>query len=195
MPTSRSARNVVGAVLLVSLIVVWWWPGLSGQDGQVDVHVVASASMNPSRDVIERRIREEGRVVVWQDAGGEECSVSPAANAQWEVLVIGLPAGRGCAPGVVRGGLDVVRERFPHRPIVVVLDWSINGDQNAESLLEAGFHVVDPRSLIGRPGEEQPCLWWDDCPSDGFVTTVEDGRLTEAGSQRLARSIVTGILE
>lgn len=195
MSRSRSARNVVGAVVVVGLIIVWWWPGLSGQDAQTDVYVLPSASMSPSREVIERRIREEGRVIVWHGVETDECSIEAPSETKWEVLVIGLPNGRTCSSKVVLKQLDVVRERFADRAIVVVLDWSDIGEKTTESLRESDFRVVDPRVQIGRAGEEQVCMWWDDCPADGLITTIEGGRLTEAGSQRLARSIVTGILE
>jgi hypothetical protein len=183
------------AVLVFFVVGAWWWPGLTGQDGQLDVLIVSSSSESGAREVIDRRLREEGLTTAWHPSEISGCTFpSPIDDSQ--VLVILLPGPDVCSVGRMSEILSRQSFAFSDRRVVAVVPWSHWSLTESEmtSLRNERMRVVDPRSLIGRDGESQPCLWWDDCPLTGSVTTIENSTLTVAGHQRIARSIVAGVL-
>jgi len=194
---ARPSRKVVGATVVVgTLLVAWWWPGLTGQDQQTDVVIVSSPTFVESQEFIDRRLREEGFTTEWRTWRGRNCSFDVSDEQSFEVLVLELPGSAECDGTALTVAVKDLRATWPSRPMVVVLEW--DAADPSESLMQTlgalNMSLVDPRSLIGSDGDTQKCFWWDDCPSDGRITTVESGRLTDAGKQRLARSIVSGVL-
>lgn len=194
--SKRPTRYVVGFGALAALVLAWWWPGLNGQDSQTDVMVVASPSMTGSSDVIVRRLREEGFTTQWSPTDVVDCSLPVPTTTRWEILVIGLPDAGSCEADVVLEQLAQLSSTFPKRRIVVVVSW--RDPQGTESFDETALgsevELVDPRRMIGGSDDALMCLWWDDCPASGRVVTVSGSTLTSAGQQRLARSIVAGVL-
>ncbi len=195
---------VLGAGVALVLSIAWWWPGLTGQDSQLDVAIVPSSSMNSSQDVIQKRLREIGLTIAWtqseESAGGsrgaDSCSIPEPMVEQWEILVIGLPDVDICEESSILESMVSVKSEYPDRRVVAVLSWRdvLSGSDLADSLTDSGIHVVDARDAIGRANESQECFWWDDCPVSGRIETIQGTDLTEAGRQRLARHIVAGVL-
>lgn len=182
-----------GAALLV--LVAWWWPGLTGQDEQTDVLVFGTNSLQNSKEAIDRKLREEGFTTLWEPRFEGSCSFGPPSRSGFEVLVLDIPDSRRCDPETLAASLSELEAAVENRPIVVVLPW-LDGDRSglAKSVSSERFRVVDVGLAIGEVGALQECSWWDDCPEGGRIATIEDGMLTEAGEQRLARAIVTAVL-
>lgn len=194
----RPSRKVVGSAVAIGVLVVaWWWPGLTGQDQQTDVVIVSSPSLLESREFIDRRLREEGFTTEWSPSNGDGCSLETPDIGSFEVLVFELTGSPACELESLKTSLNDLRSAWPSRPMVAVLNWDSPNPSDAlvQILRSSNMILVDPRSLIGSEGDVQSCYWWDDCPLDGRITTILDGRLTDAGMQRLARSIVTGVLQ
>lgn len=193
----RSVRTAIGAgaVGVVGLLA-WWWPGITGQDAQTDVVIVSSPSILRARDAIERRLREEGFTTAWESATDDTCSLMPVEDLDFEVLVVPLPDTNECSPATVRGTILGLVDVVDASKILAVLPW-VTGAQESEILrllTDNGIEFVDPQPLIGRIGETQACLWWDECPAEGRVSTIDDDGLTPAGQQRVARVIVAGVM-
>lgn len=194
----RPTRKVVGtAMILGSLLIAWWWPGLTGQDQQTDVMIMSSRSLVQSQEIIDRRLREQGFTTDWTSLGSDECSIESPSGASFEVLVFEMADTNSCPVGSFETSVKSLRSELKSRPLVAVVGWSDAdpAESTLQLLRDLKITLVDPRSLIGEEGVSQPCLWWDDCPLDGWIVTIGNGRLTEAGMQRLARSIVTGVVQ
>lgn len=183
-------------VFVFVAMTMWWWPGLSGQNDQLDIYIVSSASESGARDAIDRRLREEGFTTAWHPSGITQCLVPSPHIDDWEILVVLLPLPDVCSAQDMRSLVSNLGRAEPTKPIVAVVAWNDDAmmDADVEALRLSKVRVVDPRGLIGLPGQSQPCLWWDDCSPVGSVITIEDEQLTSAGHQRLARIIVSGVL-
>lgn len=192
----RSFRTMFATSLAALAAVAWWWPGLAGQGAQTDVLILPSSSIIRSREFIERRLREEGFTTQWDAGATPTCSIAAPRLDSWEVLVVGLPDVASCPPERMIREVEQLESSLPNRRIVVVLSWRDDVDDRTliEPLEEISVRTVDPRDLIDTTATDQPCLWWDDCPVNGRVDTHVGRELTDAGSQRLARSIVAEVL-
>lgn len=185
----------VGAVLAI-LLGFWWWPGLTGEDRQTDIGILAPVELRPAREVVERRLREEGLTTAWEEYSDTECDLGLPGFGSVEVLVIALPSLSICEDSALLDELRGIEGEFDGRPIAVVLPWWEPSIPSSflDGLSALDLRIVDARSMIGSEGDQQECFWWDDCPAGGRIQTVVDGRLTRAGQQRLARAIVTEVL-
>ncbi len=198
MASFRSPSNrtwfVVG-VAGVCATVAWWWPGLTGQDSQLDIAIIEHETLIDSRDVLDRRLREEGFTTDWFESSSENCGLSEP-DTPYERLVVVLPEVAVCSSVDVRRALNQLLRNIEKDTLVIVVAWSDERTPAAIADLTQDFdaRIVDSRRLLGPSGQMMPCLWWDDCPADGLVTVVDNDRLTDAGRQRLARSIVAGVL-
>jgi hypothetical protein len=195
---ARPNPKAVGAAAVIGiLLVVWWWPGLTGQDQQTDVVIVSSSTFVDAREFIDRRLREEGFTTEWSPSKGDLCSFELPDSKSSAVLVFELNTSLACDAVLVEDSLIDLRSAWSSRPIIAVLNW--DAPNPSESLIRTlrslNMTLVDPRGLIGSDGDVQNCFWWDDCPPDGRVMTIRNGRLTAAGMQRMARSIVSGVLQ
>lgn len=194
----RPTRKVVGAAFVAGvLLIAWWWPGLTGQDQQTDIAIVSSRSLVESREFIDRRLREEGFTTEWTQLRDDACLLDILGRREFEVLVFELKGSSFCATESLESSLKKLRSTWPSRPMIAVLAWDATDPSQSilEALQSSNSTLVDPRPLIGTEDVPQNCLWWDDCPADGRIRTIETGRLTTAGMQRIARSIVSGVLQ
>lgn len=185
------ALSTVGVVLSVA----WWWPGIMGRDRQIDVLIVPSRTALLAQEEIDRRLREEGFTTSWVSVPSEECAIAPidsqsVRSLPFERIVVFLPNSVQCGQSRVRSALDVVSQGVDGNDLVGVIAW----DESPTTSAPPNIRFVDPRPLIGNPGELQDCLWWDDCPPEGRIVTIEGDVLTKAGRQRLARVVVAGVL-
>jgi hypothetical protein len=195
---ARPNPKAVGAAAVIGILMVaWWWPGLTGQDRQTDVVIVSSSTFVESREFIDRRLREEGFTTAWSPSKGDACSFEVPDSNSFEVLVFELNNSVACDADLLEDSLKDLRSAWSSQPLIAVMDWDAPdpSDSLVRTLHILDVTLVDPRPLIGSVGDVQNCFWWDDCPPDGRITTILNGRLTEAGMQRLARSIVTGVLQ
>ncbi|MFM8857328.1 MAG: hypothetical protein ACKOI2_09025 [Actinomycetota bacterium] len=195
---ARLSRKGVGAVVVIGILVVaWWWPGLAGQDRQTDVLLVSSSSLLQAQEFIDRRLREEGFTTEWTPLDRDRCAIEVPRNKSFEVLVLEVNSSPSCDTELLSSSLSELRVALPSRSVIAVVNWKGPDvpDWLNQTVRTLNMTLVDPRELIGSEGESQSCFWWDDCPLDGRIVTVKDGSLTDAGMQRLARSIVTGVLQ
>jgi hypothetical protein len=67
------------------------------------------------------------------------------------------------------------------------------GASPAPELLD-GTDVLDPTRLVGDPSVTQlGCQWWETCETGSVRVRDDAGRLTESGSERLARMIAASL--
>lgn len=194
--TRRVSRLVTAALAVATLCVTWWWPGLSGHGSGADVLIVPDPVLVEARNAIDRRLREEGLTTSWNAPTDIACRSHNASLRAAKVVVVAVPEPSTCSSSDVLASLLDLRRRIESTRIVTVFSWR-SGESDAqmvEQLVRNGFSPVDARPLLGAPGQEQACLWWDDCPASGKIVTVDGGGLTEAGKQRVARTIVAGVV-
>jgi hypothetical protein len=148
-----------------------------------------------AEDTISRRIREQGMTVRWVEAGVDPCMMSLEGDTSTGTLVVFLPPESQCSMESTSRELSAVRTRLDDVALVAVVSWKSTATNDAIDELRAssGSNIIDPRDLIGEPGVEQNCLWWDECPVGGTIATVAHARLTEAGRQRLARFVAASL--
>ena len=169
-------------------MVAWWaWPSLAGHDERLGVLVVGDPFLEPGRRSIELQVREIGESVRWEPLDEASCSDLAAFtqlvdDADPEHLVIPATAVERCA-----GALG-------DRHVVAVVQPGSGSDTPA--LEGAGYDVVDPERLVGQPGGDLrlECEWWETCDGDGRIAVRDDnGALTAAGNERVARMIVAAL--
>lgn len=192
--SNSSGRALVLLGLVAVLIVAWWWPGLSGRGSQLDIVIVSGESSSEDVDVLSRRLREEGFRTDWQVVTADGCPTMLDVESPKKIVVLLSSLGNCSNTQLVSSIENLVETVGPGR-VYAVVSWRTESDSEPISNLdEFGAVVLDPRRLIGDPKRPQPCLWWDDCPASGSVETVKDGRLTDAGRERVARFVVSGVL-
>lgn len=180
-------------MLIIWATVAWWWPGITGQDAQTDVLVVGDDSFWGAKVEIDRRLREEGLTTSWSGQRIEGCSDPLGIDGEPEVVAIALPVSWECGWERLEPWLGKVRSDIGEARLVVVVPWMdvARSEEMARDPFD-GMSVIDPRSLISE--EPADCLWWDECPGVGEVETVVADSLTQAGRERLARILVSGVL-
>jgi hypothetical protein len=184
----RRRAFAAAAVVLGALVVVWWaWPTFAGHDERLGVLVVGDSFLEPARRSIELQAREIGQSVRWERLDETWCT-DPAAfdqlvdDADPEHVVLSSTTVERCAG---------VRE---DREAVAVVEPGSGSD--VATLERAGYDVVDPERLVGRPGGDprMECEWWETCDGDGRIAVRDDsGALTPAGNERVARMIVAAL--
>lgn len=176
-------------------VLAWWWPGLTGPQRDIDVVLMQGSETTGAEDTISRRIREQGMTVRWVEAGVDPCTMSLEGDTSTGTLVVFLPPESQCSMESTSRELSAVRTRLDDVALVAVVSWKSTATNDAIDELRAssGSNIIDPRDLIGEPGVEQNCLWWDECPVGGTIATVAHAHLTEAGRQRLARFVAASL--
>jgi hypothetical protein len=172
------------------VVATWWmWPTLAGSDDDTDVLVVGDGVLAEARRGIELRVREEGLRVEWYEASGWcddiEALAEVVAATSPASVVVPLADGPACpeAAATALRGVD--------RLVAVAGD-----GRDPTGLATAGFDVVDPSRLVGAPGGPvtMPCEWWEQpCAPEGTTVRESDGKLTEAGGERLARMLAAAL--
>lgn len=186
---SAGTRRILSLALVSACLVIvlaWWWPGLTGRGERSEVTIIGTGEISKAREVVSRRIREAGLSVTWVESVTTWCEASSLLEETSSPTVVLAPD--DLLPCTVAGEtVDAVSisSRQVRRLVVMALDPS----SWAENLESRGARRVVTERLIGGVDEELPCVWWDECPSSGTVMTRTDDGLTEAGQQRLARSI------
>lgn len=192
---SRVVRWSLVASATLGAVLAWWWPGLTGAQRDVDVVLMRGSDTTGAEDTISRRIREQGMTVRWVEEGVDPCSMSLEGGVSAGTLVIFLPPESQCSIENTSRQLSALRTRLDDVSLVAVVSWrsSATSDTIDELRASSGSNIIDPRDLIGKPGVEQNCLWWDECPMVGTIATVAQDHLTEAGRQRLARFVAASL--
>jgi len=190
-----SRAGLIGAGLLV-VVAWWWWPGLSGQ--RPEVGVVLGGDARGASEPLDRRLREQGVRSEWSRPPTDWCSVPGLLGDlpdRVELVVVSVD-GSGC---IDRPPVQLAREMVDTgRRLVVVTGSGIGvlapDSALAEALSDSGALLVDVGRLLGDVGQPVPCEWWDDCDASGRVVTVDENGLTEAGGQRVARTVVAAVV-
>ena len=184
------ASVLLGAIAVVVIGAWWLWPTLTGADDDVNVLVVADGALADARRPIEQRVREAGLSIEWYEAS-DWCDdagrlASVIEDTEPGQVVMMFDDGPECA--------ETAATAIAGTHAVAVLVPGAGPDRT--TLTEAGFDTIDPTRLIGAPGAAVtlPCEWWEElCAPGGTVVRDSDGRLTEAGGERLARVLVAGL--
>lgn len=189
-----SGRALVLVGLVSALIIWWWWPGLSGSGSKLDVLIVSAQDSEDDVDVLSRRLREEGFRTEWNAAADDECSLELRGESP-KMVVLLLSLLEGCPSAAAEASIEKLVDTVGGHRVFAVASWEEGSDTDLFSKLDLlGAVGLDPTRLIGNPNQAQPCLWWDDCPASGSIETVRNGVLTEAGRERMARFVVSGVL-
>lgn len=190
--TQRWSRRsvVIGVVIALLFGLWWWWPSLTRDFDRVDVVVVGTGEVRQADEPIQRRIREEGMSVEMVDV--DPCSDADAVIAAVEeyapTVVVVSPSRTACDDW---GALvEAVRDATGNTTVIALAQ--SGSPELVDGARAAGAVVADPSRLLGGADSARVgCLWWDDCEPDGQVTVRDaDGRLTDAGEQRVARVLV-----
>jgi hypothetical protein len=190
----RSVRVAATVVVGLAFVLWWWWPSLARDPDRTDVVVVGVEQVTEADEPIQRRIREQGMSV-------EMIPVEPCADVSAladtldaldpSVVVLSPSEATSCA-GQWPGLLDAVRSSTDDATVIVLGQTGSLVPATLAAIDPLGVVVADPTRLLGdatvvRAG----CQWWDDCEPDGQVALRdEDGMLTPAGAQRVARVLV-----
>ena len=164
---------------------LWWlWPTVTGSHNDVDVLVVGDGMLAEARRSIELRIREEGLSLDWFESS-DWCD---GIDMLRRVIDDTEPARVVVAFDEVTTCIDAAVSAIGSVDRVAVVVPGVGPDQ--ATVAASGFRTVDPTDLIGAPdgAVTLPCEWWEQpCAPSGAVVRDADGRLTEAGGERLAR--------
>lgn len=183
-------RWTIVVVVVIAASLYWWWPGLSGKGSDIDVSIHVTADFADGRQSIERRLREEGWRTEWSGESSDWCDlvdVVATVDPDVDSIVIWGPESDPCASAVSTAA-SVMKAAAGRRVFVVTLS-SSPGDLIV-ALTSAGATAVPAHRLLGDPGQEMDCLWWEDCPVEGRMPTWNGPEPSLAGFERVARSIV-----
>lgn len=186
-------RWVIVVVAVIAALLYWWWPGLSGQGSDIDVSIRVTSEFVDGRQSIERRLREEGWRTEWSNESADWCHLADAVatvDPDADSIVIWGPDLDSCASAAITAA-SVMKAAAGHRVFVVATS-SVPGAMTT-ALTSAGATVVPAHRLLGDPGQEMDCLWWEDCPAEGRMSTWNGPELSTAGYERVARSIVAAL--
>ena len=119
--TGRPARWI-GVVTVVSIgLLIWWWPGLTSDPGEVDVELVIGDGLAVADQSIDRRLREEGFMIARTRRPVDWCSVPEALGdmrSESTRLVVWAEATADCDLG---DAVDRVVEQARGRRVIVVV--------------------------------------------------------------------------
>lgn len=184
-----------GAMGLVVLLVGvwWWWPGITGDPEDVDVHLVIGSDLDGVDQPIERRLREEGFRLTRASMPSDWCDAAEAVRelpaGGIRVVVWAPPAPECDGPALVD---DLIEGSGDRRLIVVRLP---NDDVDLMTEFDRrGVTVIETTGLLGEPGRAVECLWWEDCPESGVIELWNGDELGPEGVERVARRIVADVL-
>jgi hypothetical protein len=143
-----------------------------------------------ARRPIEQRVREAGLSIEWYEAsdwcGDVDRLASVIDDTEPGRVMVAFDDDAKCAEAAAAAIGDT--------DVVAILQPGVGPDVG--TLAATGYETVDPTRLIGGPGGAVtlPCEWWEEpCAPDGTVVRDSDGRLTEAGGERLARVLVAAL--
>ena len=179
------------ATLGVGLAAAATWyllPVVSGDHG--DVAVYGGGTIESSIDELSYQLRDRGRDVTWIAAGSTWCELAELEPAVDDVDVIVLaPEALGTCDGdPVATTLDALPGDFD-----IVLVALGNAAEATSRAATGGVSVVDPTALLGADGAAaMPCEWWDNCAGTIAVRS-DNGDLTAAGRERVARMVSAAI--
>ena len=209
-PLGKSPLQVIGALLIVVLgMLYWWWPGLVGAGDPATepaVLVMGNGDLKDAQTVVSRRLIEEGFTVAWIDAPTSWCDI-PEALTEVDIrptrgLVISLQpplSSQVCSvsPQTTAAAVSEALKAFAVPQTAIVASLSDEVDPVVSALHDLGIGIVDPTPMLAGVDEHVDCLWWDDCLPDengiGYVIVRDSQGLTLAGQQRVARMIVASI--
>lgn len=209
-PLGKSPLQVIGALLIVVLgMLYWWWPGLVGAGDPATepaVLVMGNGDLKEAQTVVSRRLIEEGYTVGWIDAPTSWCDI-PKALTEVDIrptrgLVISLQpplSSQVCSvsPQTTAAAVSEALKAFAVPQMAIVAGLSDEVDPVVSALHDLGIGIVDPTPMLAGVDEHVDCLWWDDCLPDengiGYVIVRDSHGLTLAGQQRVARMIVASI--
>ena len=186
-------RWIVGSLVALLVVALWWWPGLTGDPDDVDVDLAIGPGLTIADRSIDRRLREEGFWLARTTPPSDWCSVPDVLDELASTstrLVVWADDGAACDLDDV---VDRVFARAGSRRVIVVR-LPTDPDEVMAAFEDRGAVVVDTRRLLGEPGSSMTCVWWEDCPESGAVEPWVDGRLGPIGGERVARMIVTAAL-
>lgn len=194
-PGSWSRLKVLSFLAILGAgLVLWWWPGLTGQGGESEITIVSTPEMESTRQDISRRVREEGFSVQWLGAVNTWCDVRDSVGLWGSTMVVLLVDGLDdCEiPTIdIIAGLD--RDNRLSEIVIVSID-DASSPAFVERLSDGGARLVATQRLIGGIDEELPCVWWEDCDLSGRTVTRTATGLTPDGRDRLARLITAAVV-
>jgi hypothetical protein len=193
---TRALGAVLASTAVLVAAVVWWWPLLTGDRGDVEVLVLGDSFLHEHPQEVTYRIHEDGFAFEWADPLASWCDAAAVvgnmieSGAPDQVVLSFAEAGTCVSPHVVADVASTVRS-LGAEPVIVVQP----GSSSAADAMIAGSTIVDPTRLLGMPPTaEMGCQWWDDCtPAGTVVVRDESGTLTAAGSSRVARMLVAAL--
>lgn len=190
----RPVRVAAAVVVGLAFVLWWWWPSLARDPDRTDVAVVGVGQVVDADEPIQRRIREQGMSV--EMIPTEPCSDISAVADRLDsldpsVVVLSPTTATSCA-GQWSDLLAAVRSVTDDATVIVL---GQTGSLDATTLADIeplDVVVADPTRLLGDASVvRMGCQWWDDCEPDGQVALRdENGALTPAGAQRIARVLV-----
>lgn len=198
---ARPNARVGGLIGVGSLMVLlwWWWPGLT--NARPEVGLVVGGDVRTASEPLDRRLREEGLRTEWTSEPSDWCAVPDLLSElpeRVDVVVVSVASATTatCDGGSTADLVDALRATG--RRLVVVTATEIDAlDPDAPlalALERTGVVVVEVDRLLAGLDEPVPCEWWDDCDESGTVVTIDVDGLTEAGTQRVARTIVAAVV-
>jgi hypothetical protein len=189
---------MVISVGILGFILWWWWPGLMGQGNDPEITVVGTGEIESSRLEISRRLREEGFSLQWVTSIDTWCDFQDEIpNLISTKIVLSPNELQECSRSVQDILDDFDAKGYLSQFVLVDLgDWSAypTGSDLGERMLNGGARRVATDRLIGIPGQEWPCVWWEDCNSSGRTVARTAQGLTPEGQDRLARLITAAVV-
>lgn len=191
-------RPMVISVVIFGLVLWWWWPGLMGQGDDPEISVVGTGEIESSRQEISRRLREEGFSLRWVTSIKTWCDFQDEISNLISTKIVFSPNDlQECSRSTQDIVNDLAAKGYLSQFVLVDLgNWSsvtTTGDIG-QRMLSGGARRVATDRLIGIPGQEWPCVWWEDCGSSGRTVARTNQGLTPDGQDRLARLITAAVV-
>lgn len=175
-----------------------------GQGNDPEITVVGTGEIETSRQEISRRLREEGFSLRWITSIDTWCDLqNEISNLNSTRIVLSPNDLQNCSRSVQDILDEFDSKGYLGRFVLVDFgDWSALstgseiGEQIkiGEQMLNGGARRVATERLIGVPGQDWPCVWWEDCDSSGRTVALTAQGLTSQGRDRLARLITATVV-